>query len=47
MERAACPSTFFFFNQFSVKFNLCVKMEEVRNVFANLIDGKMLTPRCM
>lgn len=27
-----------------MKFDFCVKMKEVENVFANLIHGNMLTP---
>lgn len=40
--RAACPSSFYF-HQLSVKFDFCVKMEEVTTVFANLTGVNMQT----
>lgn len=35
---------FLVYVQVSVKFDFCLKTEEVKSAFANLIDGNILTP---
>lgn len=44
MGSAVFSTTLFIFHQLHVKFDYCVKMLYVRNVFAPLIEGNVITP---